>query len=119
MHICNRCMYIHISTYVCISVCLYICTYTYRYTNTQTHTHTHTHTHTQGQQEDLLCLFTFIDGVTTLSDGGEEIACPFVSVRGFCTAYARNWQNQLRSLIGGVGHLIKTNNFIHMDLTDR
>ena len=89
MYIYNICMYTHISTYVCISVCMYVCTYTYRYrnthihTHTQTHTHTHRDTHTQGQQEDLLYLFTFIDGVTMLSDGGEEIACRFVPVRKF------------------------------------
>ena len=76
---------------------MYVLTHTGTHTHTHTHTHTrmHTRTHRQGQQEDLLCLFTFIDGVTMLSDGGEEIACPFVSVWGFCTAYARNWQNQL------------------------
>ena len=111
--------YIHICMYICMLVYMYLHIPVHKHTNTHTHTHTHTYAHTQGQQEDLLCLFTFIDGVTTLSDGGEEIACPFVSVRGFCTAYARNWQNQLWSLIGGVGHLIKTNNFIHMDLTDK
>ena len=69
---------------------MYVCTYTYRYT------HTHTHAHRVSRPAGRFAnVFTFIDGITTLSDGGEEIACLFVSVRGFCTAYARNWQNQL------------------------
>ena len=88
-------MYIHTYIHIYMYICMHVCMYLHIQVHTHTNTHTHTHTHTQGQQEDLLCLFTFIDGVTTLSDGGEEIACPFVSVRGFCSAYARNWQNQL------------------------
>ena len=61
-----------------------------------THTGTHIHTHRVSRPAGRFAnVFTFIDGITTLSDGGEEIACLFVSVRGFCTAYARNWQNQL------------------------
>ena len=71
-------------------------THTCAHTHTYTHTHMHTHTHRVSKPAGRFAnMFTFIDGTTTPSDGGEEIACLFVSVRGFCTAYARNWQNQL------------------------
>ena len=70
--------------------------YVLTHTGTHIHTHTHTHTHRVSRPAGRFAnVFTFIDGITTLSDSGEEIACLFVSVRGFCTAYARNWQNQL------------------------
>ena len=78
---------------------MYVLTHTYMYIQVHTHTHTHTRTHTCTNTHipktagRFANVFTFIDGITTLSDGGEEVACLFVSVRGFCTAYARNWQN--------------------------
>ena len=64
-------------------------------------------------------VFTFIDGITAVNDGGEEMASLFVFVRGFCKTYTRNWQNQLWYLIGGVVYLIKTNNFIQRSLIDK
>ena len=76
-------IYPHIYVYLCACIDVLTHTGTHIHTHSHTQTHTHTHTHTQGLQEDLLCLFTLIDGVTMLSDGGEEIACPFVSVRDF------------------------------------
>ena len=79
-------------------VCMYLHTHvsTYRYTHIHKHTHTHTHTYIFSRPAGRFAnVFMFIAGITTLSDGGEEIACLFVSVRGFFMAYARNWQNQL------------------------
>ena len=78
--------------YVFTHTCIYIQVHTH----TQTHTHTHTHIYIFSRPAGRFAnVFMFIAGITTLSDGGEEIACLFVSVRGFFMAYARNWKNQL------------------------
>ena len=79
---------------------MYALTHTGTHTRARAHTHTHACTRTRTHRVSrpagrFANMFTFIDGTTTPSDGGEEIACLFVSVRGFCTAYARNWQNRL------------------------
>ena len=77
---------------------MYVFTHTCIYIQVHTHTQTHTHTHTyifSRPAGRFANVFMFIAGITTLSDGGEEIACLFVSVRGFCTTYTGNWQNQL------------------------
>ena len=95
---------------------MYVCTYAYRNASTHTYTHTHTFSRPAGRFANV---FTFIDGITVVNNSGEEVACLFVSVRGFCTTYTGNWQNQLWYLIGGLGHLINTDNFIQKNLIDK
>ena len=66
---------------------MHVCTYAYRNASTHTYTHTHTFSRPAGRFANV---FTFIDGITVVDNSGEEVACLFVSVRGFCTTYTGN-----------------------------
>ena len=109
-------LYHSVTLYIYMHICMHVCMYLRIQECKHTHIHTHTFSRPAGRFANV---FTFIDGITVVNNSGEEVACLFVSVRGFCTTYTGNWQNQLWYLIGGLGHLINTDNFIQKNLIDK